>query len=121
MPHRDGSVVDHFAPSLWHDPEYRDWLAHYMRRSCSPGTLRLIDEANGRIDVRHLLSKLAVPTLVVHREGDRVVDVAKGRYLAAHISGAGLVVVPGDDHLPWVGSSWQFLLDAVLDFVERTS
>jgi DNA-binding SARP family transcriptional activator/pimeloyl-ACP methyl ester carboxylesterase len=116
-----GRVVEHFAPSLRDDDSYRAWLAHYMRQSCSPGTLRLIDEANGRIDVRHLLPLVRVPTLVVHREGDRVVDVAKGRHLAENIEGAELLVVPGDDHLPWVGDSWQQILDAVLDFVARVS
>jgi pimeloyl-ACP methyl ester carboxylesterase len=58
---------------------------------------------------------------VVHRTGDRVVDVAKGRHLAEPIDGAELVLLPGDDHLPWVGPTWRQLVDTVIDFVERVS
>ena len=44
---------------------------------------------------------IRVPTLVLHRSGDRLVNVRSGRYLADHIEGARLVEVPGSDHVPW--------------------
>jgi class 3 adenylate cyclase len=46
-----------------------------------------------------------VPTLIVHRTGDRNVDVKNARYAAEHIPGARYVELEGDDHLPWIGDS----------------
>ncbi len=61
-----------------------------------------------------MLPSIRVPTLVLHRTGDRAISVANARYLAEHIPGARFVELPGDDHLPFTGDQ-----DAVLDEVER--
>src|SRR6185312_9830062 len=45
------------------------------------------------------------PTLVVHRVGDRVVDIGAGRFLAEHISGARFAELPGEDHSPFTGDA----------------
>jgi len=55
------------------------------------------------IDIRHVLPLVQVPTLVIHRTGDRVVSVHAGRYLAEHIPGARLVELPGPDHSLFAG------------------
>jgi class 3 adenylate cyclase len=55
-----------------------------------------------------------VPTLVLHRTGDRAIRTEQARYLADHIPGSRLVEVPGVDHTPWVGDS-----DAILDEIEE--
>lgn len=112
------AVVDQFSPSLADDEAFRTWSARYMRQSCSPGTLAAIDAANADVDVRHLLADVRVPTLVLHRTGDRVAPVAWGRYLAEHIPGARYVELDGDDHLPWIGSNWSELIGTALDFVD---
>ena len=52
-------------------------------------------------DVCDLLPTIGVPTLIVHRVGDRVEPIAVARYLAERIPGATLVELPGDDH-GWV-------------------
>ena len=70
--------------------------------------------SSARRDVRSLLPSLAVPTLVLHREGNRFIRVGAGRYLAEHIPDAKYVELPGDDHLFFVGNS-----DALLDEVEE--
>jgi class 3 adenylate cyclase len=62
-------------------------------------------EMNTAIDVRDILPTIRVPTLVLHRVGDRVVDIEQGRYFAKHIPGAKFVELNGDDHLWWVGDS----------------
>jgi hypothetical protein len=38
-----------------------------------------------------------VPTLILHRTGDRMVPVEHARYLAKHIPGANYVELPGTD------------------------
>ena len=52
-----------------------------------------------------LMPDIQAPTLVVHRAGDRIVPLCNGEYLAAAIPDARLVVVDGDDHLPYVGDA----------------
>jgi pimeloyl-ACP methyl ester carboxylesterase len=54
-----------------------------------------------------------VPTLVLHRRGDRAVRIEAGRYLAAHITGARFVKLEGEDHWPWAGDQ-----DAVIEHVK---
>jgi class 3 adenylate cyclase len=69
---------------------------------------------NGQIDLRPVLPAIRVPTLILHRSGDRDSSVEEGRYLAARIPGAKFVELRGIDHLPWVGDQ-----DAILDEVEE--
>lgn len=117
----DGRILDWFAPSRRHDLTYAAWFGHYMRQSCSPGTLAAINRANASIDVRHLLGSITVPTVVAHRAGDRVTPIAWGRHLAQHIPGAEFRQIDGDDHLPWVGDTWTDIIDHGIEFAHRTA
>jgi hypothetical protein len=66
-----------------------------------------------QIDVRHLLSAIRVPTLVVYRTAD-IQHAAGSRYLGAHIPGAKVVELPGNDYFPYLGDQ-----DAILDEIEE--
>jgi hypothetical protein len=74
-------------------------------------TLALL-RMNMEIDARHVLPEVHVPTLVLHRAGDRAVKVEHGRYIAANIPGAKYVELAGTDHAPYAGD-----VDALLDEV----
>ena len=87
------------------DETFRQWWAKYLRLSASPSAVIKVFEMNQAIDVRDILSTIRVPTLVLHRVGDRPINVAQGRYLAEHIPGAKFAELSGDDHLWWVGDS----------------
>jgi len=102
------------APSMLDDERFRTWWATYLRMSASPGAAYALTLMNGEIDVRHALPTVGVPTLIVHRAGDRSLPVEGSRYMADRIQGAKLVEVPGDDHLPWIGDQ-----DEILDEVEE--
>jgi pimeloyl-ACP methyl ester carboxylesterase len=102
------------APSMAHDERFKDWWARYLRTSASPGAVSALTRMNAAIDVRRVLPSIHVPTLVIHRTGDRTLDVEHGRYMAREIPNARYVELPGDDHLPWVGDQ-----DAILDEVEE--
>jgi class 3 adenylate cyclase len=65
-------------------------------------------------DVRTLLPSVSARTLVLHREGSRFAPLGAGRYLAEHIPNAKLVVLPGDDHVFFVGDT-----DALVDEIEE--
>jgi serine/threonine protein kinase len=91
------------APSKAADPAFREWWAAYLRHGASPSAAVALTRMNAEIDVRPILATIRVPTLVVHRVGDRCLGIEEGRYLASRIPGARLVELPGDDHLPFVG------------------
>jgi class 3 adenylate cyclase len=71
---------------------------------------------NMEIDVRHVLPAIHTPTLVVHRTGDRVVDIGAGRFLAERIPGARFAELSGEDHSPFTGG-FEPLVDAVGQFL----
>jgi pimeloyl-ACP methyl ester carboxylesterase len=106
--------LDVRMPSLAHDERVRRWWATYLRMSASPGAVAALTRMNMDTDVRHVLPSIRVPTLVVHRRGDRLLPVENARYLAANIPGARYAELPGDDHLPFAGDQ-----DAILDEVEE--
>jgi pimeloyl-ACP methyl ester carboxylesterase len=103
-----------FAPSRKDDEAFVKSWARFERRAVSPGAICKIMAMARDTDVRGVLSSVKVPTLVIHRQGDRPTPIEGGRYLAEHIEGARLVEVPGPDHFPWVGDS-----GLILDEVER--
>jgi class 3 adenylate cyclase len=106
--------LDIRAPSRAKDERFRATWARYLRMGASPSAVMALVRMNSEIDVRPILASCHVPTLVLHRTGDQAIPVESGRYLAAHIPGAKLVELPGNDHLPWVGDS-----DAILDEIEE--
>jgi class 3 adenylate cyclase len=106
-PHEDAS------PGV-HDEAFRSWYATLTRQGASPRAVLLLAEMSRTVDVRPLLPRVAVPTLVMHRIGDRVVDVENGRYLAERIPGARWVELPGEDFVLWAGD-----LDAIADEMEE--
>src|SRR5262249_49360968 len=65
------------------------------------------------IDVRHLLTAVRFPTLVVYRTAD--FGHAQGsRYIGARIPSAKTVELPGEEYFPWVGDQ-----DAIVDNIEE--
>ena len=106
--------IEMWAPSMAQDVRFRDWFAKYLRLGGSPSAVVNIFRMSSAIDVRAILPAIRVPTLVLHRVGDRAVNIGHGRYLAQHIPGAKLVELPGDDHIWWVGDS-----DAITNEIEE--
>jgi class 3 adenylate cyclase len=105
------SDISNIAPSA--DAALTGWWSARARASASPGAARDLILMNSRIDVRHVLPTIQVPTLVLHRTGDTDSSVEEGRYIAAHIPGSRFVELDGDDHLPWIDP------DQIVDEVEE--
>jgi eukaryotic-like serine/threonine-protein kinase len=106
-------LLDVEAPSLAKDDAFREWLALYMRMASSPNSVIKMMRANAALDLRVAVATIHVPTLVVHRVGDRIAPVDGARYLASHIRGAQYVELPGDDHLAYVDGN---VLEAIESF-----
>jgi pimeloyl-ACP methyl ester carboxylesterase/DNA-binding CsgD family transcriptional regulator len=105
--------VEAFGPSLADDPRFRAWWAGYLRRAASPSAAVAAAKLCATTDVRDTLPRITVPTLVLHRSGDRVIPVGLGQDLAERIPGARFVELPGEDHIPFLGD--QDALFAELD------
>ena len=71
----------------------------YIRYGTSPGMLAALYRMNKEIDIRHVLSAVGVPTLVLHGSEDKIVPVEAGAYTARRIRSARFVEMPGMGHL----------------------
>jgi pimeloyl-ACP methyl ester carboxylesterase len=100
-------------PSVADDERYQAWWARYLRAAASPSMGRGALGLNAELDIRHLLPRVNVPALVLHRTNEQWVDVGNSRYLAAHIPGAQLIEASGVDHRPWLGDA-----DEILNAIE---
>jgi pimeloyl-ACP methyl ester carboxylesterase len=100
-----GAPLEQVAPSRADDEHLRAWMARLARLSSSPGAMRRLWESTSAYDARPDLPALRVPTLILHRTGDRAVDVRHSRDLAERIAGARYVELPGEDNLPSVGDT----------------
>jgi class 3 adenylate cyclase len=105
-----------FAPSLAGDAQARAWVARVERQTGTPTAMLTALAMNALIDIRPILGAVLVPTLVIHRLGDRVADVHHGRYFADRIPGAKYVELPGDDHWWWVGDA-QAIIGEIEEFL----
>ena len=111
--------IDLRAPSRAADPAFREWWSNYLRQGASPGAALTLTQMNAQIDVRDVLPLVRVPTLVLHRSGDRCLHVDEGRYVARLVPGAQFVELPGNDHLPFVGDQ-DAIIDEIAAFLTST-
>ena len=100
------------------DAALRAWWARRARAAASPAAARDLILMNSMIDTRAVLPTIRVPTLVLHRSGDRDSRVEEGRYLAEHIPGARFVELAGEDH--FVSIDADQIVDEVEEFLTGT-
>ncbi|HXP14750.1 MAG TPA: adenylate/guanylate cyclase domain-containing protein, partial [Actinomycetes bacterium] len=105
---RDGTLdtdglLAMIAPGDATDAAMRRWWATFFYSAAS--RVESADEitALGPVDIRGLLGSVRVPTLVLHRTGDRLADVHASRYMAQRLPQARLRELPGEDHFPFLG------------------
>ncbi|MGH3110300.1 MAG: adenylate/guanylate cyclase domain-containing protein [Gaiellaceae bacterium] len=108
-----GENVDLMTMSPNADEALRSWYQRRGRASLSPAAARDLILMNSQADVRHVLSTVQCPTLVLHRSGDRDSRPDEGRYIAERIPGARFVELSGDDHMPAVKP------DEIVDEIEE--
>jgi class 3 adenylate cyclase len=106
-----GNFAPLLAPSVAHDARFRRWLARYERLAIAPQAHIPMYAAYLEWDVRAVLPSIRVPTLVLHRIGDRHIRVGHARYLAEHIPRAKYVELPGEDHLFFAGDGERMLAE----------
>jgi pimeloyl-ACP methyl ester carboxylesterase/DNA-binding SARP family transcriptional activator len=80
-------------------PEQFHWFNELQRMTTSPQNAIRLTDMFGSIQVEALLSRIQVPTLVMHCIDDAVVPFEEGRRLAMGISGARFVALQGRNHI----------------------
>ena len=111
----DSTVAHGMAPTLSaEDPNFPAWHQRYERYAASQDSLTELLELSITADVRELAPIVHHPTLILHRTGDRVIDVARARELAGLLPNARLVEQPGEDHFSYSGD-----VDGWMDEFER--
>jgi pimeloyl-ACP methyl ester carboxylesterase len=86
-------------PSVKDDPLEIEDLVRWMQAVGGPGDAIRWARVDNDLDLRDILPSVRVPTLILHRTGDLVTPIENGRYLAAHIPGAELRELPGENHM----------------------
>ena len=95
-----GERMRAFAPSIADDPEKLAWFGKLERLAMSPGMVRPIMRLIGQWDVRAVLPSIQVPTLVLHRHDDPVIDPRHAEYLAARKDSSPWLWVTHTSNLP---------------------
>jgi class 3 adenylate cyclase len=80
------------------DPVVVDEMLRFMQAAASPSAIYEYERINGACDIREILPAIRVPTLVMVREGDPIVQLEAVRDMASHIPNARLVSFPGRTH-----------------------
>ncbi len=93
--------AERVIPSIEGDEREIRWLARFQRLTQSPGVAAAETRKNCDTDIRGILGSIHVPTLILHRIGDAVMDIRSPRYVADHIETAAFVEIPGIDHIPF--------------------
>jgi class 3 adenylate cyclase/pimeloyl-ACP methyl ester carboxylesterase len=110
----EGGTIHIFAPSYADDPRTVEWIGTLERRAASPGIVRQLVKLEEQVDIRSVLPAIRVPTIVLHRREDPLVDFELGRRFADAIPGARFIPLEGGDNFSFFGDS-----DAILDEIEQ--
>jgi class 3 adenylate cyclase len=102
------------VPSRLGDARFRSWYAKYLRLLGTPTDVIVALELGLGADATGVLDRIRVPTLVMHRRDWRVLPPSHASYVAKHVPGAELVILPGAD-----GPMYWETPDLILDHLER--
>jgi DNA-binding winged helix-turn-helix (wHTH) protein/alpha-beta hydrolase superfamily lysophospholipase len=80
-------------------PEQMEWYNELQRTAVEPRTALRLHESFGDFDVSELVSKIRVPTLVMHARGDLICPFSAGRALSIGIPGARLFSLESKNHI----------------------
>ena len=100
--------------------EQFNWFNELCRRSTTPEVATRLLTARGDLNVRDLLPRVRVPTLVLHARHDEIVPFEAGKQLATEIPNAEFVSLDSRNHILLADEpAWTHFKDAVLEFTGR--
>jgi class 3 adenylate cyclase/pimeloyl-ACP methyl ester carboxylesterase len=101
------TLADIFLPGT--DVSALKWFTSLQREATSAEMAAKLLDLTYKFDVTELLPRLRVPTLVIHRKGDKAIPFHLGREMASMIPNSRFVPLEGGIHIPFFGDA-----DAVL-------
>ena len=103
-------------------PEDQEWFKQLQLKSVSPANLVKFMRGCDDINVRSLLPKVSVPTLIFHAERDHIAPPEQGRILATEIPGARYVPLPTGNHLLLASEpAWATFREELANFLRSES
>lgn len=115
-----GDSLPMFAPSMANDAIAKQWWGKFERLGADPGAAIEIMRMNSQIDISDILTSINVPTLLIHRSEDVVIDFEASQYMAKYIPNSRLVALSGADHPPWLGDNTDDIVQAIGEFLTGT-
>ena len=101
-----GASLPMFAPSRQDDPAFQSWWGRFERLGASPAGAMALMRMNREIDITDVLPSIQVPTSIIHRSDDAVLDRVLATVLFTDIVGStARAEALGDQR-------WRDLLDA---------
>ena len=100
-----GTALDQMGPKAATDPRIRQWFGRLERLAASPGGMRQLIRNLDLSDPRPVMELIRVPTLVMHRKDDALMDPRHSLLYAERIPGAKYVELPGDDTMLFLGDT----------------
>lgn len=100
--------------------ELVDDVLDLFQMAASPSSIIALERMNGDLDIRDVLPSIRVPTLIMAREGDPIVETEAVRDMAARIPGAEVRIFPGATHAvaaPYLGIDGEPVYAAIEEFV----
>jgi class 3 adenylate cyclase len=94
-----GMFAEAWSPSRVGDPEVRAFYARLEQHGVSRAQAMLLSRMAQELDVRELLGRVSVPTVVMHNRQNAAVPVEHGRYLASEIPSARFIEFEGTDQV----------------------
>ncbi len=111
------ALADLFVPDVADDPDVIERMAKHQRESSTAEVAAGLMEWQYTLDERELLPGLDVPTLVIHRRGERAIPSRLGRELASMIPGARLILLEGRNHAPVNAEEIEELVGPIDEFL----
>ncbi len=115
---RGRGAVEAYGSAAPADAIAKDMQVQAGERFTMRGVRAQADAIAAYVTTREAVARLAMPTLVLHGDEDRAVDVKYGREFAAAIPGSRLVIFPGAGHNYLVAAS-EASTAALLQFLDE--
>ncbi len=115
----EGMLPKLFSPAtMASDSEVIEYTKEVMLEASAEGVKGALAAMRDRPDSTEMLSKIEVPTLIIHGAEDKIVPVSEAQAMHEAIPNSRLVVIPDAGHLPNLEQPDTYN-DVLIDFLEE--
>jgi len=108
------TITELFIPGA--DAAETQSFEKFQRESSSREVAARLLELSYILDVTEFLPLIKQPTLILHRDQDRLISLDHGRYLASEIKNANFKLLKGNVHPWWLGDTDE-IIEEILTFL----